>query len=88
MIEFGAGRARGLVAARVGPTLLVGSKTDGALQCAAAEAKLRYVLDLARLGCVQGGAQEHLDGCGHGGEAGVFGEALVVAVINLLDDYG
>jgi hypothetical protein len=78
----------GFVAARVGPTLLVGSKTDGALQCAASKARLNYALDLARLGCVQGGAQEHLDCSGHGGEAVVFGEALVVAVINLLDDYG
>jgi hypothetical protein len=45
-------------------------------------------LDLSRLRGMQRGAQKHLDCCGHGGEAGVLRQALVVAEINLLDDYG
>ena len=45
-------------------------------------------LDSPSLRGVQGSAQEHVDGIWHGCKAFVFGQALMVAVINLLNDYG
>ena len=88
MIEFEAAAREGFVAARLGAMSRLEAPQMAHCSAPLPGGSLNYVLDLARLGCVQGGAQEHLDGGGHGGEASVFGEALVVAVINLLDDYG
>ena len=47
-----------------------------------------WPLDSASLCGVQGCAQEHLDFGWHGREALVFGQALMIAKINLLSDHG
>jgi hypothetical protein len=46
------------------------------------------VSDCAGFGGPQGGVQQKVDALRHGGEALVVGQALMVAVINLLDDDG
>jgi hypothetical protein len=46
------------------------------------------ILDCASFGGLQSGAQEQLDPLRHGGEAFVVGQALVIAIVDLLDDDG
>ena len=46
------------------------------------------VLDASGLRGVQRSAQEHLDDIRHGGKSRVFGQALTITVIDLLNDDG